>query len=73
MPTSSCFFGVRGTGGGAGGAASTIGAAATDAEAATAFDDDATRREATNVGCVAYLRKPFAGQILMEAIAQATA
>jgi FixJ family two-component response regulator len=39
----------------------------------TAFDDEATRREAANVGCVAYLRKPFAGQILMDAIAQATA
>jgi len=38
----------------------------------TAFDDEATRREAEDVGCVAYLRKPFAGRLLMDAIAQAT-
>lgn len=38
----------------------------------TAFDDDATRDEATRLGCVAYLRKPFAGHLLMEAIADAT-
>ena len=38
----------------------------------TAFDDDATRHEAASLGCVAYLRKPFAGHLLMEAIADAT-
>ena len=38
----------------------------------TAFDDEATRREATSLGCVAYLRKPFAGHLLMQAIADAT-
>ena len=38
----------------------------------TAFDDDATRHEAANLGCVAYLRKPFAGHLLMEAITDAT-
>lgn len=38
----------------------------------TAFDDESTRREAASLGCVAYLRKPFAGQLLMEAIAAAT-
>jgi FixJ family two-component response regulator len=38
----------------------------------TAFDDESTRREATRLGCVAYLRKPFAGQLLMQAIADAT-
>ena len=38
----------------------------------TAFDDEATRDEATKLGCVAYLRKPFAGHLLMEAIADAT-
>jgi FixJ family two-component response regulator len=37
----------------------------------TAFDDDATRDEAASLGCVAYLRKPFAGHLLMEAIADA--
>jgi FixJ family two-component response regulator len=38
----------------------------------TAFDDEETRREAASVGCVAYLRKPFAGQLLIDAIAEAT-
>jgi FixJ family two-component response regulator len=37
----------------------------------TAFDDEATRREAASLGCVAYLRKPFPGQQLMDAIAAA--
>lgn len=39
----------------------------------TAFDDDATREQARGLGCVAYLRKPFAGHLLMQAIADATA
>ena len=38
----------------------------------TAFDDEATRHEAASLGCVAYLRKPFVGQLLIEAIAGAT-
>jgi FixJ family two-component response regulator len=38
----------------------------------TAFDDEGTRREAASAGCIAYLRKPFAGKLLIEAIAHAT-
>jgi FixJ family two-component response regulator len=38
----------------------------------TAFDDDAAREKAVSLGCVAYLRKPFAGQLLVDAIADAT-
>lgn len=38
----------------------------------TAFDDDAARAEAVGLGCVAYLRKPFAGQLLIDAITKAT-
>jgi len=37
----------------------------------TAIDDNATRREAIEVGCIAYLRKPFAPDVLLEAIARA--
>jgi CheY-like chemotaxis protein len=37
----------------------------------TAFDDQATRQQAQSAGCVAYLRKPFAGHLLIEAIAHA--
>jgi FixJ family two-component response regulator len=37
----------------------------------TAFDDEATRQQAQAAGCVAYLRKPFPGRVLIEAIAQA--
>jgi FixJ family two-component response regulator len=37
----------------------------------TAFDDEATRQQAQAAGCVAYLRKPFTGRVLIEAIAQA--
>jgi FixJ family two-component response regulator len=37
----------------------------------TAIDDDATRNEAMAVGCVAYLKKPFAPQLLLDAIAKA--
>ena len=29
----------------------------------TANDDEATRSEAMDAGCIAYLRKPFAGQV----------
>jgi FixJ family two-component response regulator len=37
----------------------------------TAIDDDATRKEAMAAGCVAYLKKPFAPQLLLDAIAKA--
>jgi FixJ family two-component response regulator len=39
----------------------------------TAIDDDATRREAMDGGCIAYLRKPFAPHLLLDAIAKAAA
>jgi CheY-like chemotaxis protein len=39
----------------------------------TATDDEATRNEAIAVGCTAYLRKPFAGHVLLEAIGKAVA
>jgi FixJ family two-component response regulator len=34
----------------------------------TAIDNEATRREAFDAGCVAYLRKPFLAKLLIEAI-----
>jgi DNA-binding response OmpR family regulator len=34
----------------------------------TAIDDDATRKEAMEAGCIAYLKKPFARQLLLEAL-----
>jgi FixJ family two-component response regulator len=37
----------------------------------TANDDEATRNEAVDAGCVAYLRKPFARQVLLDAIGNA--
>jgi FixJ family two-component response regulator len=37
----------------------------------TAIDDDATRKEAIDAGCIAYLRKPFAPQLLLDAIRKA--
>jgi len=37
----------------------------------TAFDDQVTRQQASDAGCVAYLRKPFPGSQLIEAIARA--
>ena len=37
----------------------------------TAVDDDFTRQEAINAGCVAYLKKPFDPQMLLDAIAKA--
>jgi FixJ family two-component response regulator len=37
----------------------------------TAFDDEATRQQAQAAGCVAYLRKPFGGRALVDAIARA--
>ena len=38
----------------------------------TAIEDDATRRAAMAAGCVAYLRKPFAARLLIDAIDNAT-
>ena len=34
----------------------------------TAIDDDATRKEAMAAGCIAYLKKPFAPESLLDAI-----
>jgi FixJ family two-component response regulator len=34
----------------------------------TAIDNKATRQEAFEVGCVAYLRKPFLAKLLIDAI-----
>jgi FixJ family two-component response regulator len=39
----------------------------------TAHDEAATRAQARDSGCVAYLRKPFAGSLLIEAIRAALA
>jgi FixJ family two-component response regulator len=39
----------------------------------TANDDAATRKAAADAGCVAYLRKPFAPQLLLDAIRIAAA
>ena len=39
----------------------------------TANDDVATRNAAVDAGCIAYLRKPFASQILLDAIGKAVA
>jgi FixJ family two-component response regulator len=39
----------------------------------TANDDEATRNEAMVAGCIAYLRKPFAQHVLLNAISKAVA
>jgi len=39
----------------------------------TAQDSAAVRREAMDVGCAAYLQKPFSGHVLIDAIRDATA
>jgi FixJ family two-component response regulator len=39
----------------------------------TAIDDDATRKEAMEVGCIAYLKKPFAPHLLLDALGKAVA
>lgn len=39
----------------------------------TASDDEVTRKEAMDAGCIAYLRKPFACQVLLDAIEKAVA
>ena len=36
-------------------------------------DDEATRNEAVDAGCIAYLRKPFASHVLLDAIREAVA
>jgi len=36
-------------------------------------DDEATRNRAADAGCIAYLRKPFASQVLLDAIGKAMA
>jgi FixJ family two-component response regulator len=39
----------------------------------TANDDDATRKEAADAGCIAYLKKPSAPEVLLDAIRKAAA
>ena len=39
----------------------------------TANDDEATRNEAMDAGCIAYLRKPFGQHVLLNAISKAVA
>ena len=39
----------------------------------TADDDEATRNQAVDAGCIAYLCKPFASQVLLDAIGKAVA
>ena len=39
----------------------------------TANDDEATRNEAMDAGCIAYLRKPFGQHVLLNAISKAGA
>jgi FixJ family two-component response regulator len=39
----------------------------------TGKDEEATRNEAVDAGCIAYLRKPFAGHLLLDAIGKAVA
>lgn len=39
----------------------------------TANDDEATRNAAMNAGCIAYLQKPFAQRVLLDAIWKAVA
>lgn len=39
----------------------------------TASDDEATRNEAMDAGCIAYLRKPFIQDVLLNAISKAVA
>ena len=39
----------------------------------TAIDDDNTRKAAMDMGCVAYLRKPFSPHLLLDAITKAAA
>ena len=39
----------------------------------TANDDETTRNDAADAGCIAYLRKPFAREVLLDAISKAVA
>src|ERR1043166_6366276 len=36
----------------------------------TAIDSEATRQEASDAGCIAYLKKPFLAKLLIEAISK---
>jgi FixJ family two-component response regulator len=38
----------------------------------TAFDDEATRKDAVDAGCVAFLHKPFLSNLLIEALERAS-
>lgn len=38
----------------------------------TAIDDDNTRKEAMDMGCIAYLQKPFSSHLLLNAISKAS-
>lgn len=40
--------------------------------ALTAIDDDNTPKEAMDMGCIAYLQKPFSSHLLLNAISKAT-
>ena len=39
----------------------------------TANDDEATYKKAMDAGCIAYLRKPFTGQVLLDVIGKIAA
>jgi FixJ family two-component response regulator len=39
----------------------------------TGLDDEATRAAALREGCIAFLHKPFPGNLLIEAVERATA
>jgi FixJ family two-component response regulator len=39
----------------------------------TAIDDEATRQEAIDAGCIAFLRKPFGANLLLDAIGKVAA
>ena len=39
----------------------------------TANDDEVTRSQAMDAGCIAYLQKPFAQHVLLNAISKAVA
>jgi FixJ family two-component response regulator len=39
----------------------------------TANDDEVTRNQAMDAGCIAYLQKPFAQHVLLNAISKAVA
>jgi FixJ family two-component response regulator len=39
----------------------------------TAIEDEVTRKDAMEAGCIAYLKKPFAPQLLLDALKKAVA